>query len=73
MKLEFMEINDPFLTIRQITELWKVDAHTVLKLVHSGELRASDISPGKSTRRRWRIARADFEAFMNARAAVQEA
>lgn len=67
-----MSITD-FLTVREICEMWRVDPHFVLGMIHRGELRASDISPQASTRRRWRIARGDFEKFMAERAALQEA
>lgn len=38
---------------------------TVLRFIHSGALRASNL--GQSIRPRWRIARADLEAFLDAR------
>lgn len=38
---------------------------TVLRFIHSGALRASNL--GQSIRPRWRISKADLQAFLDAR------
>lgn len=55
-----------FLSVRQVTEILSVSAEVVRALIASGILVASDVatSPGK---RRWRIAAADLQAFLDSR------
>ena len=65
-------MNQEFLTVNDIAKMLKVQPDKVRGFVHRKELKASNIG-AKSTRPRWIIARADFEAFLDARSNQQPA
>jgi transposase len=50
-------------SIKQLQERYGVGEHTVLGWIHSGLLRAIDISRVTSSRPKWRITPEDLEAF----------
>lgn len=56
----------------EIANLLRVGGDSVLAWIHSGELRAIDSTMGRGQRPRWRIHRADLEAFLTRRAASPE-
>lgn len=62
-----------FFNVGQIAKMLGVGANTVLRWIHDQELRASNISPQRGTRPRWRISANDLEEFLAARAAMQQA
>lgn len=62
-----------FFTVGELSKMLGVGPNTVLQWIHDGSLRATNVSPTAGNRPRWRIAEADFEEFLSARAAVQEA
>lgn len=53
-----------FLTPPQAAKILEVNRATILKFIHSGELRALNVSTG-TQRNRWKIKRVDFEEFIN--------
>lgn len=55
---------------REVAELWRVGEQKVLAMIHSGELRATNLASPGSSRPRWRIDPADVEACERARQAV---
>lgn len=61
-----------FFTVGELAKMLGVGANTVLKWIHDQELRASNISPQRGSRPRWRISAKDLEDFLAARAALQE-
>lgn len=58
----------PFLTPPQVARLLAVRQGKVLTWIARGELRASNVADRASGRPRWRIARADLDAFLARRA-----
>ena len=52
---------------KQVAERYGCKSDTVLTWIHSGELRAIDVSSRKSTRPRFRIDPDDLAAFENRR------
>jgi len=58
-----------FLTPPQVAEELGVRPHKVLAFIRNGELKASDLSERPGGRPRWKIARTDLQAFLDARAA----
>jgi excisionase family DNA binding protein len=62
-------IEREYLTPPQAATLLGVHHDSVLTWIHSGELRASDLTATRGARPRWRIHRADLEAFLQRRAA----
>lgn len=54
-------------TVKELTEYLKVNEHTVLAWIHSGELTAIDVSPTRGGRPKWRITREAVESFEVAR------
>jgi hypothetical protein len=58
------------LTPPQLAERWAVSPEKVIALIRRGELRAFDVALRPSRRARWRIARADVEAFERRREAM---
>lgn len=57
-------MTDAALSVAQVAERLGIRTHSVLDLIHSGELRASDVSLKPGGRPRWRILPADLEAFL---------
>lgn len=55
-----------YLTPRLICERLGVGVEPVLAWIHSGQLKAFNIS-SSSLRPRWRISKTDFQAFLDAR------
>ena len=56
-----------FLTPVQVAREIGVQGDTVLAWIHSRQLLALDVSRGAGQRPRWRISRADLEAFLESR------
>lgn len=54
-------------TVKQIAELLRIRQHGVLALIHSGDLRAVDVSLRPGGRPRWRIAQGDLDDFLQRR------
>jgi excisionase family DNA binding protein len=54
----------------EIAKLLRVGGDSVLRWIHTGELRAMDSTMGQGQRPRWRIHRADLEKFLASRAAT---
>lgn len=50
-------------TIRDLSQYFAVSGHTVLAWIHQGELRATDVSPKRGGRPKWRITAEAVEAF----------
>ncbi len=50
-------------SVKQIQERYRVGEHTVLGWIHSGLMRAINISRVGSSRPKWRIKEEDLEAF----------
>jgi excisionase family DNA binding protein len=57
------------LTPKEIASLLEVKLDTVLAWIHRGELPAINVARRPSTRPRYRVKTADFEAFQEKRAA----
>lgn len=55
------------LTVREVAELLGIRQHSVLALIHKGELRAFDVSLERGGKPRWRIARDELDSFMTRR------
>lgn len=49
--------------VKDIRERYGVSEQTVLKWIHSGELKAIDVSPQRKTRPKWRISEDALKAF----------
>lgn len=65
-----LTVDYEYLKPPEIAKLLRVGGDAVLRWIHSGELRASDTTMGRGQRPRWRIHRADLEAFLTRRAAT---
>lgn len=52
-----------FYTTAEVAELLKVDSDTVRRWIHDGRLRASNVSRGRGTRKRFRISQQAIEDF----------
>ena len=59
-----------YLTPPEAAKELRVSPDKVLTWIHSGELRAFDVSAARGQRPRWRIARADLDDFLARRAAT---
>ena len=57
---------------KEICEMLAIGIEPVLNWIHSGQLKAANVS-NSSTRPRWRIAKSDLEAFLDARSNQQKA
>ena len=55
------------LSVKNVAELLGIRQHAVLTLIHSGQLRAVDLSLVPGGRRRWRILPADLDDFITRR------
>lgn len=58
----------PYLSPPEVAELLGVAAEKVCGWIHSGELRATNVATSPGGRPRYRVHRADLEAFLVARA-----
>jgi excisionase family DNA binding protein len=65
-------LNKQQLSVRDVAEEYAVKQETVLSWIKCGALRALDVRSAGSTRPRWRIRRADLEAFFEARRLMPE-
>lgn len=52
------------LSVREVAELLGIRQHSVLALIHKGELRAVNVSVESAGKPRWRILREDLDAFL---------
>ena len=59
-----------YLTAPQVGKELKVGHEKVLSWIHSGELRAADVSTKRGQRPRWRISRDDLNLFLARRSAT---
>ena len=59
-----------YLTPPQVSALLGVGHDKILAWVHSGELRAVDLSATRGKRPRWRISRDDLDVFLACRSAT---
>jgi len=57
-------MTDRALSVREVSELLGIRTHGVLSLIHSGELRAVDVSLKQGGRPRWRILPDDLDGFL---------
>lgn len=62
----------PYLSPPQAADLLGIAAEKVCLWIARGELRATNVATTLSGRPRWRIHRADLEAFLNSRSAAPE-
>ena len=62
-----MPDTDRYITVADCAQKLACDPSSILSLIRSGALRASDISLPGSSKRRWRISVADLETFLAAR------
>lgn len=58
-----------FLTPKEISERLAISVDTVLRWIHSGQLKASDVSRTASGRPQWRINATDLDEFLKLRVA----
>ncbi len=65
-----LNIECEFLKPPQAARLLGVSPDSVLTWIHSGELRAANLTRTHGKRPRWRIHRADLVAFLSRRAAT---
>jgi hypothetical protein len=56
-----------FVAVADVAERLALDPSSVLALIRSGALPAVDVALPGTTRRRWRIAAVDLDAFLAAR------
>jgi excisionase family DNA binding protein len=59
-----------YLTPPEVARILRVDVHSILAFVRNGELLGTNVARRGSSRPRWRIHRADLEAFLASRAAI---
>ncbi|MHB8902146.1 MAG: helix-turn-helix domain-containing protein [Thermoguttaceae bacterium] len=59
--------DQPFYSVKQVSELLQIRTHGVLTLIRSGELRAIDVSLAQGGKPRWRILPDDIDAFVSKR------
>jgi excisionase family DNA binding protein len=62
-----VEINKPWLTVADICEYMDVSTFVVTSMLRSGEV------PAVKFGREWRVARLDFEDWLNAQRAIERA
>jgi excisionase family DNA binding protein len=55
------------LSVRDVAEHLGIRRHVVLALIHSGDLRAADVSVKPAVRPHWRILPEDLESFLDQR------